>query len=158
VRDWYRTVGGNASLVRYLQILFNAGLVFVAVGAAIIATNALVLSVLERTGEIGTMRALGAGRARVALMIAMETLVVVTGSAVVGIVLGALATQALNGADYLVANRYIAILFGGEPVRGIVSSGLVLSHAVAAIVLTAVAVIYPLKKALGVSPREAMAA
>jgi putative ABC transport system permease protein len=158
VRDWYRTVGGNASLVRYLQILFNAGLVFVAVGAAIIATNALVLSVLERTGEIGTMRALGAGRARVALMIAMETLVVVTGSAVVGIALGALATRGLNGAEYLVANRYIAILFGGEPVRGAVSSGLILSHAMAAIVLTAVAVVYPLKKALGVSPREAMAA
>ena len=158
VRDWYRTVGGNASLVRYLQILFNAGLIFVAVGAAIIATNALVLSVLERTGEIGTMRALGAGRGRVALMIGMETLLVVMGAAAVGILLGTLATQLLNGADYVVDNRYIAILFGGEPVRGTVTLSLVWAHLLAAIALSAVAVVYPLKKALGVSPREAMAA
>ena len=158
VRDWYRTVGGNASLVRYLQILFNAGLIFVAVGAAIIATNALVLSVLERTGEIGTMRALGAGRGRVALMIGMETLLVVMGAAAVGILLGAGATQLVNNAEYVVDNRYIAILFGGEPVRGTVTLSLVWAHLLAAIALSAVAVVYPLKKALGVSPREAMAA
>ena len=158
VRDWYRTVGGNASLVRYLQILFNAGLIFVAIGAAIIATNALVLSVLERTGEIGTMRALGAGRSRVALMITMETLLVVMGAAAAGILLGAGATQLLNEAEYVVANQYIAILFGGEPVQGTVTASLVLVHLAAAAALTAVAVIYPLKGALTVSPREAMAA
>jgi ABC-type antimicrobial peptide transport system permease subunit len=158
VRDWYRTVGGNASLVRYLQILFNAGLIFVAIGAAIIATNALVLSVLERTGEIGTMRALGAGRPRVALMITMETLLVVMGAAAAGILLGVGATQLLNDAEYVVANQYIAILFGGEPVQGQVTASLVIAHLAAAAALTAVAVIYPLKKALTVSPREAMAA
>ncbi|MEX2442949.1 MAG: ABC transporter permease [Alkalispirochaeta sp.] len=157
VRDWYRTVGGNASLVRYLQILFNAGLIFVAIGAAIIATNALVLSVLERTGEIGTMRALGAGRSRVALMITMETLLVVMGAAAAGILLGAGATRLLNNAEYVVANQYIAILFGGEPVQGTVTASLVVAHFAAAAALTAVAVIYPLKKALTVSPREAMA-
>ena len=137
--------------------MFNAGLIFVAVGAAIIATNALVLSVLERTGEIGTMRALGAGRGRVSLMIGLETLVVVMGAAILGIVAGTIATEALNGADYVVNNRYIAILFGGEPIRGAVTSGLVGAHLLAAAGLSACAVVYPLKKALGVSPREAMA-
>ncbi|HKK49050.1 MAG TPA: ABC transporter permease, partial [Alkalispirochaeta sp.] len=158
VRDWYRTVGGNASLVRYLQILFNAGLIFVAIGAAIIATNALVLSVLERTGEIGTMRALGAERSRVALMITMETLLVVMGAAAAGILLGIGVTELLNDAEYVVANQYIAILFGGEPVRGTVTVALVGRHVAAAAALTVVAVVYPLKKALTVSPREAMAA
>lgn len=158
VRDWYRTVGGNASLVRYLQILFNLGLVFVALGAAIVATNALMLSILERTAEIGTMRALGAGRERVALMIALETIMVVIGSAALGIAVGIVAVGVLNNAEYVVDNRYVAILFGGEPVQGVVSAALLLRHLTAAIVLGAVSLLYPLKRALSVSPREAMSA
>lgn len=158
VRDWYRTIGGNASLVRYLQILFNAGLVFVAVGAAIVATNALMLSVLERTAEIGTMRALGAGRERVALMIALETILVVVGSAALGIAAGAVAVRALNHAGYVIDNRYVAILFGGEPVRGMVTLPLVGRHLAAAAALGAVSLLYPLRRALAVSPREAMSA
>lgn len=158
VRDWYRTVGGNASLVRYLQIMFNGGLLFVAVGAAIIATNALVLSVLERTGEIGTMRALGAERFRVALMITLETLLVVIGSAMIGIAVGAIAVRVLNGAGYMVTNRYIAILFGGNPVRGTMTGKLVLRHLTAAVVLGVASLLYPLRRALKVSPREAMVA
>jgi len=158
VRDWYRTIGGNASLVRYLQILFNAGLVFVAVGAAIVATNALMLSVLERTAEIGTMRALGAGRERVALMIALETILVVVGSAALGILAGTLAVRSLNNAAYVIDNRYVAILFGGEPVRGMVTLSLVGNHLAAAAALGAVSLLYPLRRALAVSPREAMSA
>jgi putative ABC transport system permease protein len=158
VRDWYRTVGGNASLVRYLQYLFNAGLVFVALGATIIATNALVLSVLERTKEIGTMRALGGGKGRIGGMIALETLIVVTGAGLLGILAGAVGVEVLNGAEVVVQNQYIRILFGGESVQGSVSASLVVNHIVAAIALAAVSVLYPLKRAFAVSPREAMAA
>ncbi|MDA3951644.1 MAG: FtsX-like permease family protein [Spirochaeta sp.] len=158
VRDWYRTVGGNASLVRYLQILFNAGLVFVAIGAAIVATNALVLSVLERTKEIGTMRALGGSRGRVGAMIALETLIVVTGAGLIGIVLGSYAVGALSDAAIVIDNQYIQILFGGEPITGTVTVSLVLNHIGAAVALAGVSVLYPLKRAFAVSPREAMAA
>jgi len=157
VRDWRDTVGGNARIVSYLQLLFNAGLLFVAFGAAIITTNALVLSVLERTREIGTFRALGASRARVGTLIAAETVIVVVGSALAGLALGALATRVLNGAGLVIDNRYIELLFGGGPVAGRVDAGLILSHLAAAGVLSVVALVYPLKRALGISPVEAMA-
>jgi putative ABC transport system permease protein len=158
VRDWSRTVGGNASLVRYLQLMFNAGLVFVAIGAAIVSTNALMLSILERTGEIGTMRALGAGRERVAAMISIETVFVVLGAAIIGIGLGIGAVALLNDAAIVPDNRYLAILFGGAPVRGVVTPVLVVRHLAVALLLTFTALAYPLKRALGVHPREAMAA
>ncbi len=156
VRDWYRTVGGNATLVRYLRLLFNAGLAFVALGAAIIATNALMLSILERTAEIGTMRALGAGRARVALLISVETMIVVVGSAALGIASGAVVVSALNDAAYVASNRYIAILFGGEPLRGLVTWTSITRHVVAGMALGTFALLYPLRRALAISPREAM--
>lgn len=158
LRDWRRTVGGTAQLVWYLQLMFNAGLLFVAFGAAIITTNALVLSVLERTAEIGTMRALGATRARVAAMITAETVVVVAGAAAVGLVLGGAALGVLNREAVVLENPYIEILFGGEPIRGIASPRLVLGHLGLALALALIAVVYPLKRALGISPVRAMAA
>ncbi len=158
VRPWWGTVGGNASLVRYLQILFNAGLLFVATGAAIIATNALVLSVLERTSEIGTMRALGATRARVALLITVETILVVISAAAAGIVFGTIAVRLLNVAEYSSQNQYISILFGGRSITGIVTARLIATHLAAALLLALAAVIYPIERALAISPREAMAA
>lgn len=158
VRDWRRTVGGTAQIVWYLQLLFNVGIIFVAFGAAVITTNALVLSVLERTAEIGTMRALGATRQRVALMITGETLVVVAGAAVVGILAGIGVTTALERAALVPQNQYLAILFGGQPIRGEITVGLVATHLLVALGLTAVAVVYPLKRALGISPVQAMAA
>ena len=85
VRDWRHSAGGNAMLVWIVQILLNAGLIFIAAGAAIVAVNALALSVLERTREIGTMRAIGASRGRVGFMISAETLVLVAGAGVLGI-------------------------------------------------------------------------
>ena len=158
VRDWRRTVGGTAQLVWYLQVMFNVGILFVAFGSAIITTNALVLSVLERTAEIGTMRALGATRVRVAIMITAETVIVVAGAAIAGVVLGGFALDGLNRAGVIIDNPYITILFGGEAIHGRATLPLVIGHVAAALALALVAVIYPLKRALGISPVKAMAA
>ncbi|MFW5995099.1 MAG: FtsX-like permease family protein [Spirochaetia bacterium] len=155
-RTWRGTVGGNAQIAWYLQLMFNVGLFFVAIGAAMVTTNALVLSVLERTGEIGTMRALGATRSRVSAMIVLETTVTVIGSAFLGIALGAVGAWVLNAAEVVVENPYIDILFGGEGVTAVITIDLILQHVAGAMALALLAVLYPLKRALSVSPVEAM--
>ncbi len=156
IRDWRGTVGGNAQIAWYLQLMFNIGVLFIAAGAAMITTNALVLSVLERTGEIGTMRALGATRARVSAMIVLETLLVVVGAAAAGIALGAAVISALNAAGITVDNPYIDTLFGGGPVSALLNPQLIGVHLAAGFLLSLVAVVYPLKRALGIEPVEAM--
>ncbi len=156
VRDWRRTVGGNAEIAWYLQIMFNVGIVFVTLGAIMITTNSLILSVLERTGEIGTMRAIGASRARVAYMLILETLLVVTGSAVVGIVGGVAVSGVINHMHIVVDNPFISLLFGGGALQTTVSPRLIVVHLVSAVVLTVIAMMYPLKRGLEVSPVEAM--
>jgi putative ABC transport system permease protein len=156
VRDWSRSVGGTALLARFLQVLFNIGLVFVSFGAIIVTVNALLLSILERTGEIGTMRAMGAGRLRIATLIFFETFIVVMGSAGLGLLLGIWGVGSLNSAQLILDNPYIALLFGGKPIRGMISSGMVGGHIVIALVLAGLSVLYPLKRALGIHPVEAM--
>ena len=156
VRNWSTSVGGTALLAQFLQLMLNIGLMFVSLGAVIITTNALLLSVLERTGEIGTLRAMGASRPRISMMIFIETLFVVFGSALVGIILGKGAIELLNALGIVVDNPYIRILFGGDPVRGKVTLSLVGGHLLVALVLTLLSMIYPLKRALSIDPVEAM--
>ncbi|MCD6397962.1 MAG: ABC transporter permease [Spirochaetaceae bacterium] len=156
IRDWSSSVGGSAKLAWFLQFLFNIGLLFVSFGAAIVATNALLLSVLERTGEIGSLRAMGATRVRISVMIFLETLMVVFGSAVLGIFIGKLGTEWLNAKGIVIDNSYIKILFGGEPVKGEITLQNVIRHLIAAFFLSIISMLYPLKRALGISPVEAM--
>jgi len=158
IRDWRGTVGGTAEIVWFLQLMMNSGLLFVAFGAVVIATNGLMLSVLERTAEIGTMRALGASKERVALMIAGETVLVVIGASVLGITLGGGALQYLNYLALIPENQYLTILFGGNAVHGTLTVPLVSHHLLLAAVLSGGAVIYPLKRALAIAPVKAMAA
>lgn len=157
-RDWRRTVGGTAQIVWYLQVMMNGGLLFIAFGAVVIATNALMLSILERTAEIGTMRALGASRQRVAVMISGETAVLVVGSALLGILLGAGGVQVLNALGLEPVNQYMRILFGGQAVYGAVTGTLIRNLVGTAVLLAVFALLYPLKRALSISPVRAMAA
>ena len=157
VRDWSTSVGGSAQLAWFLQLMFNLGLLFVSFGAAIIATNALLLSVLERTREIGSLRAMGATRVRISVMILLETLLIVFVSALFGIFIGSLGTEWLNVKEIVIDNPYITILFGGEPVRGEITLQSVIGHLSAAFLLTIISMLYPLKRALSISPVEAMA-
>ncbi len=156
IRDWRNTVGGSAVLVWYLQIMLNAGLFFVALGAAIITSNALMLSVLERRKEIGTMRALGASRARVSLMVSIESMIVMVGAAFLGILLGVCITLVFNRFHFSTDNQYIEILFGGGSLQARASISLVVAHLIGAVFLAAVALLYPLRYALRIPPAAAM--
>ena len=62
---------------------------------AVGVTNTMIMSVFERTREIGILRALGWRSARIMRMIVGESLLLCLAAAVVGIALGVLATRAL---------------------------------------------------------------
>ena len=68
-------------------------LIFALLGLALVIAvlgivNTLALSVIERTREIGLLRAIGTGRGQVRLMITLESVVIAVLGAVLGLVLG----------------------------------------------------------------------
>ena len=157
VRDWRRSAGGTAVLIWIVQVLLNAGLIFVAAGAAVVAVNALVLSVLERTREIGTMRALGATRARVGFLISGETLVLVVGAGVVGVGVGTILVGLVNLLQIELSNPVLQSLFGRTHLAGRLSFSLIAAHVALCLALGLVSVLYPLGKSLNIPPVKAMA-
>ncbi len=75
---------------------FLGGIVFVLVCLA--TSNTLLMSVLERVREFGTLRAIGTGRGQIALMVVLEALWLAVAGALAGNVAAAALVAAINGA------------------------------------------------------------
>ena len=154
--NWRSTVGGSAQLVFFLQIILNVALGTIIIGTMFIVMNSILLSLLERTKEIGTMRALGATKRTVADLITLEILLQVFTITLSGILFGLLLIYVVNNLNIRVDNRYMDILFGGNALRGIISVGLIIEHVIFSLFLAVVCVPYPLTKSLKIQPVRAM--
>jgi putative ABC transport system permease protein len=104
--------------------------------------NTLVLSVFERTREIGMLRAVGTTRWQIRSMITLESVVTSLMGAAIGIILGiVLATLLILRVDFLVLSFPI---------------GTLLLFAVAAIIVGLIAAILPARRAARLNVLEAL--
>ena len=104
-----------------MRIVFYVAVLIVAIVAVIIIMNTLVISVIERTGEIGTMRALGAQKPFVWLMFLVETLTITVVFGMIGIALATGVVGVVNLIRIPAGNFFTQILFGGKVLQMAVS-------------------------------------
>jgi putative ABC transport system permease protein len=124
----------------------NLAISLLAVGiGAIGVTNTMVMSVFERTREIGILRAVGWRGSRILRLILGESLVLCVVAAIAGTALGVLATRAI----LLV-----------EAVRGLLqpeySPGVFVRALVVAVVVALAGAAYPAFRAVRLTPMEAL--
>jgi putative ABC transport system permease protein len=126
----------------YTGLWVGLGGVALLVGSLGIA-NVMVIGVLERRGEIGMRRALGATRRHVRWQFFVESVLLSAGGGVVGAALGAAVTV-----GYAVSRDWTVVVPGAAVAGGLVAS----------VVSGAVAGIYPAARAARMSPAEALRA
>ena len=154
--NWRAAAGGFSQLAAVMQSVFNGTVVVIAIVAVIIIMNTLVISVIERTSEIGTMRALGAHKKFVRRMFLLETLSISWVFGIVGIVLGALIVIVLGATGIRTSNDFLKIMFGGELLEPTLSA---FSVWISLVIITAIgllASVYPVMVALRVQPIRAV--
>jgi len=157
VRDWRASAGGNATIIWLVQLLFNIGMGLVLAGSAIIVINSLALAIVERTREIGTMRALGATKLVVGTVVGLEVLLVVVLSGLVGLSIGSSTVAVLSWTGIVLDNPYLVGLFGAGVVRPTLTLALLVQQFALVLGLGVVAFVLPVRLALRVSPGQAMA-
>ena len=154
--NWRRSAGSAAMYLYWMRFILNAGILIVLFAGFIVINNTLVINVLDRIKEIGTMRAIGAQKRFVSSMCMAETLALCITAGIVGLLLGALCTKIINNAHIALTNDFLRQLFGGAFITAKITAFNVVRSFFTSVVLGLVAWIYPVSVALTTSPVEAM--
>lgn len=154
--DWRHAAGSTALYLYWMRIIFNIGIAVVLFAGFIIVNNTLVVNVLDRTQEIGTLRAIGTKKTFIALECMAETFFMTLLSGVFGVVLGKICCHFITKAHIVFHNSFLIQLFGGEALNVVVTGGNIAKMFLLVIVLGFVGWIYPVINAVKISPVRAM--
>ncbi|OGJ92462.1 MAG: hypothetical protein A2487_00745 [Candidatus Raymondbacteria bacterium RifOxyC12_full_50_8] len=146
-------VGSMTILIKTALFVFVMILFFVAI---IIIVNTLSMAALERTSEIGMMRAVGARKGFISKMFFAETAMLsfVFGGA--GILVGAVAVKITSLFAITSDNDMVQLLFGGDTFHPMLTGVDIFLSIFQLALVTCIAVIYPLKVARGITPLDAI--
>ena len=155
-RDWKAAANSYASSVNSISSIFTALVVILSIVVFIIIMNTMVISVLERTGEIGTMRAIGAEKRFVRKLFFYESISLTLISEFIGIVLALLMMLILNACHFTVGNEFAKVLIGGGSIAFIPTVKSFLGTMIALLIGTILANLYPVASALKITPLKAL--
>ena len=156
VIDWQTAAGiaGQFVVIVRIALLVSLGVIFLV--ALVIINNSIVVGTLNRTREIGTMRAIGAQKSFVVGLFLAETgitgfLGAVVGSAFAGAILAVLATKGIPA-----PNDIVTFLFSGPRLYPLVRWPMVIGLPIVVTLIATVASIYAARHAAQIQPAEAM--
>ena len=154
--DWKAAAGPFSTTADVIRIVFNVAIILVAIVAIIIMTNTLVINVVERTAEIGTMRALGAHKGFIRNMVSTEVFTISILFGFLGMLAGVLVLLIVGWIGFEATNPFLEILFAGPILKPVYSAASVFGSWLVVIIIGMIANIYPLRLALKVQPIKAM--
>ena len=153
---WDEASGGFAKIASFLGLFIYgaSGLVFLIV--ALIIMNTLIINILERTAEIGTIRAIGGSRGFIRLVFLTETLVLNGLSGLGGIAVSSVLVAVFSGRGISLPPVIARYLVGGGRLYMSFEPGLILQALLIIVVISVIATLYPLSVATRVTPLKAM--
>lgn len=147
-------IGNMATIIRWALFIFVMLLFLVAI---IIIVNTLSMAALERTTEIGMMRAIGARKGFISFMFIGETLILSGFFGGLGILVGIAAVQIVPMLNISSSNDLVQLLFGGDTFMPYLSIGDLVIVLLELAAVTLITIIYPVKVAKGITPLDAIA-
>jgi ABC-type lipoprotein release transport system permease subunit len=135
-------------------LVMLSGFLFAAAGVGVV--NAMLMSVRERTREVGTMRALGMRRSRVVRLFVLEGMALGVVSALVGALVGGAVVLLLAARGIPMTVASLAWMAGGDVLYPALVPESVLRAAVSIVLLSTLAAVYPAYSASRLEPREAL--
>jgi hypothetical protein len=150
--SWRIAAGNSAILLFLIQFFFNSGIVLMSSAGIVAAVNILLISVLKRNFEIGTLRAIGAGDGYIRVLVLGENLILSCAAGALGILAGFCSIQAINRAGIAVSNSLIASLMGGSVLNLHFMPGMAALSFGVALFMGLAASVFPVETAVRVNP------
>ncbi len=153
---WRSAAGGSVTMVFYLRVILNIGILLILFTGFIVIANTLIISSLSRVCETGTLRAIGAGRSFVALQFLFESAILTVTAGIVGCMTGIALNALIDSLNIHIGNSLLVQLFGGSHVRTVLTTSNLVRCMGLSCLLAVIGWLYPLRIALGTNPVVAM--
>ena len=153
---WRSAAGSTAMYLYWIRFIFNIGVIVILLAGFIVINNTLVINILDRIQEIGTMRAIGTTKIFVSLQCMAETLILSLVAGLLGLLLGSLLSQVVSSLHITFTNTFLIQLFGGNTLVTILKLSNLIKCFMVSMILGMIAWIYPVHTALNTSPVTAM--
>ena len=154
--DWKRAAYSYSQSVEGIGLVFNILISILAIVVFIIIMNTMIVSVIERTGEIGTMRAIGAEKKFVRRLFFSETIMLTSISSLLGIIVAAIVMAIFNSLNITITNSIAKMILGGGLLRFSPTAGIIITTIVVAIGGSVISNLYPVSSALKITPLKAL--
>ena len=154
--DWKKAALSYSGTVEGIGFIFNLLIIILAVVVFIIIMNTMIVSVIERTSEIGTMRAIGAEKKFVKKLFYSEAIILTSISALAGIIFAFICMAIFNACNIAVTNSIAKMILGGGLLHFTPTLKIILTTIIVALLGSIISNRYPVKSALKITPIKAL--
>lgn len=155
--NWKEASGLFASVAVIIQSIIYGATFLIFLIVVFILMNTLIIGVLERTGEIGTLRAIGGEKGFITAMFLWESAILNGIAVLLGIIVSfALIVLSKNSGGVTLPDVLAQYLVGGGALPILISVRPFIEAVVVVLIVSLVATIYPISVATKISPLKAM--
>jgi len=156
VMDWREASGNVGRFIGVIYIVLLVAILGVYGVALFIINNSMVMATMERTREIGTMRAMGAQRRMVLGMFLTESLTLGAVFGAIGSAIGMAIVGYLGSVGIPAVNDILVFLFAGPRLYPALQTWHIAAALALVLLVTTISSLYPAWLAARVQPVEAM--
>ncbi|MGB7570041.1 MAG: FtsX-like permease family protein [Chitinivibrionales bacterium] len=158
IAPWNEASSFFANVAGIIQAVIYGATLLIFLIVVFILMNTLIISVLERTGEVGTLRAMGGEKSFITAIFLWEALLLNGSAALTGMLLSLVVILAVGGSGGVQLPDIMAqYLVGGGKLDLVISARPFIEALTLVLVVCALATIYPIRVAIAITPLKAMA-
>ncbi len=154
--DWKKAAYSYSASVDGIGFIFNLLIIILAIVVFIIIMNTMVVSVIERTSEIGTMRAIGAEKKFVKKLFYSEAIILTALSSFGGIIFAFICMMIFNSFNIAITNSIAKMILGGGLLHFSPTPQIIITTILVALIGSIISNRYPVKSALRITPIKAL--
>ncbi len=154
--SWQQAAGLLGQIIVFLKAMLFTFVAFIFFVAMIVIFNAMMMATLQRTQTFGTLRAIGAQRPFVLLMVLVEAVVLGVVFGTVGMLFGTATVSAIHSRGIPAFNDYAYFFFSGPVLKPELHFSNLLLALILVLVATTLSTLLPAVRAMRISPLKAM--
>jgi ABC-type lipoprotein release transport system permease subunit len=156
--DWQEAAGFVGQMITVMQVVLYTFIVFVFAVATVIINNAMFMATMQRFTEIGTLRAIGAGRSVIMGMFLCESILLSLIAGSLGLLSAYSFISYLGDVGIVAPKPEVQFVFGGERLYPLITLDNIYLGLFVVFVVSVGATLYPAIYATRIPPVVAMSA